>query len=274
MSKITCWDFTLKFDENYDNERSLGKALGEICKKDSTFQLEQGATGYKHWQGRVITKKQYRENEIWKYGKDKFLHGIRWSITSNNAKGNMDYVTKDYSKIAGPWKIDEFAKVLTWQLKEFFEFGLWHWQQKVADMCQVAQMRTINIIYDKSGHCGKSLFCEYLEYMNLAEEVPPFRMMDDIFQWVYSVAGKKAYIFDMPRGMKKDRLGDFYSGIEVIKNGVAYDKRYTAKKIRFNRPVIFIFTNTLPNFELMSKDRWDIYSINEEKELIPYEVEF
>ena len=27
----------------------------------------------------------------------------------------------------------------------------------------------------------------------------------------------------MPRGMKKDKLEDFYSGIEVIKNGVAHD---------------------------------------------------
>jgi hypothetical protein len=65
----------------------------------------------------------------------------------------------------------------------------------------------------------------------------------------------------MPRGMKKDKLGDFYSGIEVIKNGVAYDKRYTAKKIRFNRPRIFVFTNTLPELNLMSKDRWVIWTI-------------
>jgi hypothetical protein len=89
-------------------------------------------------------------------------------------------------------------------------------------------------------------------------------MMDDIFQWVCSRPKKRSYIVDMPRGMKKDRLGDFYSGIEVIKNGVAYDKRYTAKKIRFDRPRIFVFTNTLPNLELMSKDRWEIWKIDED----------
>jgi hypothetical protein len=74
----------------------------------------------------------------------------------------------------------------------------------------------------------------------------------------------------MPRGMKKDKLGDFYSGIEVIKNGVAYDKRYTAKKIRFGRPNIFVFTNTLPELSLMSKDRWKIWTINDDNELINY----
>jgi hypothetical protein len=100
-----------------------------------------------------------------------------------------------------------------------------------------------------------------MEYEGLAEEIPPFRLMDDIFQWVATRPIKSAYIVDMPRGMKKDKLGDFYSGIEVIKNGVAYDKRYTAKKIRFNRPRIFVFTNTLPELNLMSKDRWVIWTI-------------
>lgn len=69
----------------------------------------------------------------------------------------------------------------------------------------------------------------------------------------------------MPRGMKKDKLGDFYSGIEVIKNGVAYDKRYSAKKIRFDRPRIIVFSNELPNFELMSEDRWKLWTINDNK---------
>ena len=67
-----------------------------------------------------------------------------------------------------------------------------------------------------------------------SSESPHFRLMDGIFQWVYSCPRKRFYVFDMPRGMKKDKLEDFYSGIEVIKNGIAYDKRYTANKIRFN----------------------------------------
>lgn len=69
----------------------------------------------------------------------------------------------------------------------------------------------------------------------------------------------------MPRGMKKDKLGEFYAGIEIIKNGVAYDKRYTAKKIRFDRPNIFVFTNMLPVFELLSKDRWCILEVLNKK---------
>ena len=38
------------------------------------------------------------------------------------------------------------------------------------------------------------------------------------------------------RGMETDKLADLYSGIEIIKNGCAYDKRYHAKKTWFHRP--------------------------------------
>jgi len=74
----------------------------------------------------------------------------------------------------------------------------------------------------------------------------------------------------MPRGMKKDKLGEFYSGIEVIKNGVAYDKRYSPKKLRFDRPAIVVFTNELPEFSLMSIDRWNVWEMTDSHNIIPY----
>eukprot|EP01045_Picozoa_sp_COSAG04_P027243 COSAG04_NODE_3948_length_2404_cov_3.298915_3_plen_81_part_01 len=81
MSKITCWDFTLPFtEEGYCCEKQLGNHLLDICKGKSTFQLETSIDGYKHWQGRIITKKQYRETEIHKIGKEDYLKGIHWSI--------------------------------------------------------------------------------------------------------------------------------------------------------------------------------------------------
>lgn len=131
-------------------------------------------------------------------------------------------------------------------------------------------MRTINLIYDVAGNMGKSIFSEWMEYKDLVEEIPPYRLMNDIFQWVHGRPKKKAYFIDLPKGMKKDKLADLYAGIEVIKNGVAYDKRNYPKKSRFDRPRIFVFTNELPNLSLMSKDRWVIHTINDKFEAVPY----
>jgi hypothetical protein len=141
---------------------------------------------------------------------------------------------------------------------------MYEWQKQIIGMIDHWDGRKIDLIYDKPGCIGKSMISEYLEFNGLAEEIPPYRLMDDIFQWVCSRPIKKAYLVDMPKGMKKDKLGDLYSGLEVIKNGVAYDKRYTAKKIRFDRPRIFVFTNELPQFKLMSLDRWQVWEINRE----------
>lgn len=274
MSKLTCWDFTLKFGDNYDDKFKLGKALSEICKEQSTFQLEKSLTGYEHWQGRVITKKQFRVNEIIKIGQEEFLRGIHWSPTTNHNKGNMTYVTKDYTRVEGPYIIGDFNKVLTRQLREFYERQEYEWQESIRLLATSYNDRKIDIVYCEHGNNGKSIFAEALEFEGITEEIPPYRLMDDIFAWVFGRPKKKCYIVDMPRGMKKEKLADFYAGLEVLKNGVCYDKRYSARKIRFDRPRVIVFTNGLPMFNLMSADRWSVWAINRDKELVRYNVSF
>ena len=241
--------------------------LKDIAKK-FVFQLEKGDSGYLHYQGRLSLIKKRRKNEALKLFVTNAPNYFAPTINSEYYRGDAFYMMKKDTRVEGPWKDTDEVKILTKQLKLFKGWDLRPYQQKVLDECNIFDMRKINLIWDTTGNCGKSMLSEFLEYEGLAEEVPPFRMMDDIFQWVCSRPVKKAYIVDMPRGMKKDRLGDFYSGIEVIKNGVAYDKRYNAKKIRFDRPRIFVFTNTLPNLDLMSKDRWVIWKIDKNYEIV------
>lgn len=242
------------------------KGMFEGVAKHYVFQLEEGDSGYRHYQGRISLIKKRRKNQVLKL----FVTPPNYCAPTTNPeyyRGDAFYQMKKDTRVEGPWTDKDEVKTLTKQLKMFKGYALRPYQERILEECKTFDMRKINLIWDTTGNCGKSILSEYLEYEGLAEEVPPFRMMDDIFQWVCSRPIKKAYIVDMPRGMKKDRLGDFYSGIEVIKNGVAYDKRYNAKKKRFDRPRIFVFTNTLPSLKLMSKDRWVIWRINEDFEV-------
>lgn len=228
--------------------------------KSWCFQLEKGDSGYIHYQGRLSLIKKRRKNELLKL----FVSPPNYLAPTTNPtyyRGDNFYVQKLDTRISGPWTDKDVAPVLTKQLIMFKGLTLRSYQKRIIKECNIFDMRKINLIWDTTGCCGKSILSEYLESEGLAEEIPPFRLMDDIFQWVCSRPIKPAYVVDMPRGMKKDRLGDFYSGIEVIKNGVAYDKRYKAKKIRFDRPRVFVFTNILPNLKLMSQDRWEIWKI-------------
>lgn len=261
MADCYCWDYTLKFDEN-QQLKIFKDNLRLICKKWG-FQLEEGKSGYKHWQGRIsLRKKKSLSSLISLFKSYPQWEGVHFSPTANANTKNFNYVFKDDTRIAGPWcDTDEEDIVPTKQMIMFNSWELYPYQAKLEKLASEFCLRSIDFIYDQDGNIGKSLFSEYMEGKKLAEEVPPFRLMDDIFQWVASRPIKPCYIFDMPRGMKKDKLADFYSGIEIIKNGVAFDKRYAAKKIRFDRPRIFIFSNTLPMFNLMSKDRWKVWTI-------------
>jgi len=247
------------FTDNHFNDISLLKNyLRKYCKKWCFVGEE---VSRKHWQGRCSLKVKKRLTEIPNELK------MHFSITSNANKTNTFYIEKGETAITDVYS--DFDDIIeTKQLRLFNSFEMRPWQKKILEMSQVFDMRAIDIIHDQVGNIGKSLFGEHMESLRLAEEIPPFRLMDDIFQWVYGRPKAKSYFVDMPRGMKKDRLGDFYSGIEIIKNGVAYDKRYTAKKVRFDRPRIFIFTNELPNFSLMSKDRWRVWNVTENYDLI------
>lgn len=270
-SALATWDFRYN-EDTFGNYNDLIDTLNGIA-KHYVFQLEVGDSGYKHYQGRISLIKKRRKKEkhiLLKLFKDKPPNYLEPTCNPEHLKGDAFYCMKEDTRHDGPWSDKDEVIPLTTQMKIFNSFTLRPYQSTLKEMCLTFDMRKIDLIYDPNGNIGKSLFSEYLEYNNLAEEIPPFRLMDDIFQWVCSRPVKKCYIVDMPRGMKKDKLGDFYSGIEIIKNGVAYDKRYNAKKIRFDRPRIFVFTNMLPEFSLMSKDRWNVWLVDDDFNLIEY----
>lgn len=260
-------------NKEYFRDINHVREILKLYSKKYVFQLEQGDSGYLHYQGRISLIKKRREQEIKKLMDKndhlKLFNYIKPTILEEHTKTAF-YVMKLDTRIEGPYCDTDFIPVDTQQLKIFKSFELRPYQKSILDLTYEFNLRTIYLIFDPIGNIGKSLFSEYLESLGDTEEVPPFRLMEDIFQWVCSRPIKKNYIVDLPRGMKKDKLGEFYSGLEVIKNGVAYDKRYNAKKIRFDRPNLFIFTNTLPNFELMSNDRWRIFEVNEDYELMDH----
>ena len=267
-----CVVYDFRYNAEGVTSDDIKKYLSGIAKK-YCFQLEQGDSGYMHFQGRMSLIKKRRKFEALPLFS---VPPLYFEPTSKPEflTGDAFYQMKLDTRVDGPWKDTDLLLVMTKQLELFGSYTLFPYQLELKQKSQTFSMRSIDLIYDPMGNKGKSIFSEFMEYHQLAEEIPPYRLMDDIFAWVCSRPVKKCYIMDMPRGIKKDKLGDLYAGIEVIKNGVAYDKRYMAKKIRFDRPRIFVFTNRLPEFSLMSKDRWNVWTITEDMELIKFDHEY
>lgn len=276
--QVVGWDITIPKDK-WEDWKHLGKALNEWCKK-WVFQLEKGEeTGYEHWQVRVhLVQKKTQAGMLGLFKKEQgpiWDIGGRWSITSAGVHLNngFNYVMKKDTRLEGPWKDSDYEDPpkLTRQLRNFMQHEMYPWQAQVTEWCHQEDDRSIKLIYDPIGNSGKSILAEYLEYVGLGFDMPSMRVMEDIMQFCYSFKDQKAYLIDMPRAMKKDKLGEFYAGLECLKNGVCYDKRYCGKKRRFDRPQVIVFTNVLPCFQFLSADRWSVWQMQEDKSLTPYE---
>lgn len=272
--QVKGYDFTV-FEAHNDWGLDVGKMQTELNQWGSkwVFQLEEcPETKRLHFQGRLHLHKKLRAREL----AARCTFKAHWSVTSQSVHEGQkfNYVTKADTRVQGPWTDTEFETppVLTRQLVTFKDKVKYPWQQQVEEWCGLEDDRSIKLIYDVQGNSGKSIMCEYLEYEKLAFEIPPLHQMEDIMQFCMSFKSQKVYLIDMPRAMKKDKLAGFYSGLECLKNGYVYDKRYAAKRRRFDRPQVVVFTNVLPAWEFMSKDRWEPYEMTEARALEPLEM--
>jgi hypothetical protein len=262
---VYCFDFTLPA-EGLTDDVVLTK-IKNISKK-GVFQLEEGElTKYRHYQGRISTIKKYRLSEIIKL---KVFEKIHWSITSNASKSNYDYVSKDYTKIGETINITDKPNYIPRQIREIP--SLYPWQTSVISSLKQWDTRIVNMIYDPEGNKGKSILVGWIRAYKLGRALPPVNDFKDFLRMVCDLPTAPAYIVDMPRALKKDKLGGFYSAIETVKDGYAYDDRYTFTEKNFDCPVIWVMSNTLPDFSLLTRQRWKVWEITGDKELIPIDI--
>jgi hypothetical protein len=257
---VYCFDFTIPAGELTDAE--VLTKIKNIAKK-GVFQLEEGElTKYRHYQGRISTIKKYRLSEIIKLN---IFSGIHWSITSNANKGNFNYVSKDYTKIGDTVDISAKPNYIPRQIREIS--SLYPWQESVVSTLSEWDKRNINMIFDPEGNKGKSVLVGWIRAHKLGRALPPVNDFKDFLRMVCDLPTAPSYIVDMPRALKKDKLWGFYAAIETVKDGYSYDDRYTFTEKTFDCPVIWVISNTLPDFSLLSRDRWKLWEITESREL-------
>lgn len=255
MGCVAVYDFTLRWDE--ETTVDVVKArLNDVAKK-WCFQLEQGEeTGYLHYQGRMSLKVKSRLETI---AKKFFCGACHLSQTCTQNMGNDFYVTKDETRVEGPWRDDDEVIYIPRQIRDITEFYPWQW--KVYNILKEWDRRSIHVVYDQKGNSGKSIFTTWMMVYKHAMKVPYVNDLKDIMRMVMDMPKYGAYIIDLPRALNKDKMYNFYSGMEDVKNGYAYDDRYHFKHDVFDCPQIVIFTNRLPPEEMLSRDRWVVWTI-------------
>jgi len=265
-----CAVFDFRANEDFGTCEEIRKWMSGIA-KSYVFQKEQGDNGYIHWQGRLSLMKKRRLGELKKLlttSNRKLPNYLQPTTAGVAIKGEMFYAIKEDTRLQGPFSDKDEQRVIPRQVREMSE--LYPWQQQIVDDADKWDKRTINLVYCPEGNQGKSSLVGWCRAYQLARCLPPVNECKDLLRMVCDMPISKMYLFDMPRSMNKDRLHGFYSAVETIKDGYAYDDRYAFKEIVFDCPNIWIFSNILPDLNSLSSDRWKIWNIKE-KQLIKYE---
>lgn len=273
------WDITMKCNDpkNWEIEKNnIIEKLWKFCKKWG-FQLEKGEEKeYIHWQLRINLSTKMRLFAFEKYI-HQFWPGCHISPTTEECKNDYGYVTKELTRIQGPWiwenelknKISKIPKEdLPIDLKMIE--SLWPWQEEILRISKEMKLnfRKINWVYDPAGAKGKSTLIRWCMANGIGYPLMIGGGYKDMLRMAWQIMNSKSckiFFIDLPRAYieimgKKEKCG-MISAIETIKSGYAYDERYEWKDKIFDPPQIWVFSNWAPEESLLSKDRWNVFKI-------------
>lgn len=275
-TQIYLYDFTLSADTNTQGD------ITEFCRKNCSrwvFQKEQsvGAHNYLHYQCRVSLTKKVRKNQMvilmraanLKFAADAVSPTSK--ACADDAHAKFSYVTKEDTRVDGPWTDQKDRKWKNAGVRYIDSMGRDPWMDTIMEMLKVYDHRHINVLIDKKGNLGKTNFEDWLEFYDHAFALWYKLPMSYMMYEAYANPNHKCYTIGLARAIDKKDMKEFWTFIENLKDGRLSDDRYKAKRVRCERPHIWIFSNWVPEFYQQSHDRWRLWTV-EDQELVPYEA--
>ena len=144
------------------------------------------------------------------------------------------------------------------------------WQEQALQLITSPTERKIIWLTGRQGNEGKSWFQCYIEAYYGFHRVTRIDLRighANICQVLkkQSLASIDIFLFNDSRSVAGDKL-NFYRILEDIKDGLATTSKYNNDNIRFKTPnTLLVFSNIFPNTKKLSRDRWEIYDINEDE---------
>lgn len=167
------------------------------------------------------------------------------------------------TRVAGPWADG------TRYLGQDLITNLYPWQAEIKRANEeVPDDRTINCVVDVNGNIGKSAFCKYMAWHHKTL-VMGWGKTGDILNLVSKNPNRQSYFFDLSRSRPQDwARDDVASAMEGIKNGLFMNTKYETCQVIMRSPHIWIFSNMVPNLSSMSRDRWRLWEIGTDRNLV------
>lgn len=141
------------------------------------------------------------------------------------------------------------------------------WQQSILDELEgEPHKRTITWIYEREGNVGKSYLVKYicLKYDAIIADGKRCDILNQIRVWMEAHPEKspKCLVMDIPRTSQNFVS---YGLLESVKNGMAFSGKYEGGRLLFHHPHVVVFSNNFPDTSTMSRDRWNVARIADDK---------
>lgn len=257
-----------------------------LIAKKASYQYEKGLkTGNHHIQMRLklitpLTHSLKIDKGIVCLINKGMIKGANISPTCSTVVENDDwnYTKKIDSKCgnhfmfsSNTWTITDLEGNITIEKKPLYiprqyrNLTMKKWQQFIIDQLNDFCCRKINFVYDPEGNQGKSTIAALGDLLHDCIDLPPINDFNQLIATTCDICiGKqlrspKAVFVDLPRAMDKSKLGGFITACEQIKKGKLYDFRHHYKEWWIDSPQIWIFSNIMIDFDLLSADRWNTW---------------
>lgn len=144
------------------------------------------------------------------------------------------------------------------------------WQAKIIEMiAHEPDDRSIVWIHDKKGGCGKSRLTRWLYAEQKAIFVKYFGRTADFMTLIENALSTgwdgRCLIADLPRDAETKNI---YEPIESLKDGMVQTTKYIGKTRLIASPHVIVMANFRPDMAKLTHDRWRIYSISDDFDLL------
>jgi len=149
-------------------------------------------------------------------------------------------------------------------LEEYKNVEWKKWQKTLLDLLDLPydqiDKRKVIWLFDEIGNTGKSWIAKYIKITKGCYIITGGKQADIL----YGYNNQPVVIYDLARTYS-DNLNHIYTTIENFKNGMFLNTKFESRERIFKIPYVIVMANFLPDTKMLSKDRWDIWSLNEKK---------
>lgn len=252
---------------NGHTEDSINKliALKELTKW--AIQEETAESGTKHLQG-LLTFRRSRSFTFLK----RTLPEVHWEVC-RSVEAAKRYCQKQETRTGKQWikgyeigTASQQSEVLDpLEGKTLYKYQAWILNIIAGE----PDPRKIYWFFSQKGALGKSCLTKHMVLKHGAILIGG--TFKDAYYAIAAMKTKpKIILFDIPRN-QGNKVS--YTAMEGIKNGIFFSQKYEASMVKMNTPHIIIFANEAPQLEGLSKDRWEIYCLDDQDDLQHIPVE-